>query len=215
MYCKTQRRQKELPLLHKWVKTVQKRSSNSVIFIINSALAITDSSSILTQPQVTSLSSALNCSLCLWRPVFVWQCIYMCVDSRIRVCTCSSPGPQCVYLRVHAHVWRVCAPECVKQTWNWRQRCKNRGNAADQWEHGVCAGHPRPPLHSSPPSGSLRFALPRSLQLVTGALGWMDSYSYSNSSVTLWATGWKRGMVSRPLECTTPFFWTLVESEGR
>lgn len=42
----------------------------------------------------------------------------------------------------------------------------------------------------------------------------MDIYSYSNSSVTLWATGSKRGMVSRLLECTTPFFWTLGESEG-
>lgn len=42
----------------------------------------------------------------------------------------------------------------------------------------------------------------------------MGSYSYSNSSVTLWATGSKRGMVSRLLECTTPFFWTLRKSEG-
>lgn len=111
------------------------------MFTINPALAITDSSFILTQPQVTSLSSALrgqNCSLCLCRPLSS-DSVYVCVDSRIRVCTCAGPGSQCVHLRVHAHVWCVCAPECVKQTWkhNWRQRCKNRGNTAGQWKPSV------------------------------------------------------------------------------
>lgn len=136
---------------------------------------------------------------------------YVCVEISVSKCARVRALDPSVYIYACMHMWAVYVHQnALKQTSNWRQRCKNRENAADQWEHGLRAGTPPPQ-----PSSSLRFALNRSLQLVTGALGWMDSYSYSNSPVTLWATGWKRGMVSRPLECATPFFWTLVESEGR
>ena len=131
------------------------------MFIINPDLAISDSSFILTQPQDTSLSSALRgqiCSLCVSAgQCCLTVCMCVCVDSRIPVCTCANPGPQCVYLRMHAHVRCVCAPECVKQTWkqNWRQRCKNRGNTTGQWEHGMLRDpHPFIPLLPPAPSVS-------------------------------------------------------------
>lgn len=145
-----------------------------------------------------------ECSLCLCAGHFLLPvCSLLCSGARVQA--------QDPHLRVHAHEherW-VCAPECVKQTWerNWWQQCKNRGNSMGQWERRV---------HTGPPGflSSLCIALPRSLRLVTGSLGWMGSYSYSNCHVTLWASAWKRGTVSRLLECTSLlFFWTPSEAE--
>lgn len=59
-------------------------------------------------------------------------------------------------MRAFTRAW-TCAPECAKPTseHNWWQQCKNRGNAASQWEHRVPDGNPfirlLPTLTSPPP----------------------------------------------------------------